>query len=1166
MISPERFLALLEEKDLLSPRTVASLREQIANSAEPITAAALAKRLIKHGRITQSQAKRLLAGEEGTPPSKSAGAKPRPKAGDDLGFAPTEGEAADGKPAKAREKRQPASRQPAARPAARPAAAPTGSLLDDEAPASVVVLADSEPLGGLMSDAAMTGAATGSPLASAASGRKSFWRLFARKPKGPKKSEEEKWGGGLMLMGGGGLVVLLLACGFLIYAMNSTSSDKMFNAADGDYRGGSYPQAIGKYKAFLDKFPSDERASLARVRIGLAKLWQATPNGANWSTALQVADEEVKKMAVETAFKDAHSDLASLLSKIAENLVAEARKKPTNALVDETKDTLAMVEKYVPKNLRPESKLADVKASLAIAGRDLARGNELDKTLAAMQKATKELKTAEAYAACGALLHQYPDLASDVRLKKALMAASLAQQGLVKTFSEAKPASKEETQTAVLRSVTLAQCDAKGKVAEADGQVALAAVDGAVYGLDAVTGRVLWRRMVGFDANPQAAAFPPTPFSSEPGSDALVVATARNEVLRIEGKTGRLQWRHAIGEPFDANPVIAGDKILVATRSGKLITIAAKSGESKGYIRFPQALCVAPTIDVRRSLIYQVAAHTNLFVLSLDQGVCKHVAYLGHEPASITTAPVIIGDYLLVAVNDGARDAVLRVYAIEPNHRSDKPDPWLRRVQEIRLGGHLQMSPLVEGQRVLVTTNSGFVRVFELSATDVKTPLREVAQTAIEGGGNLTRFALMQNGQFWIADNRLTKYDVQAARGRLMPKSIECVDSAFLQPPVVLGQAVVSVRRKLGMPGAIVSALAMQESNTFWETRIASPLAAEPLPLGADGKNDGKVVAVTANGGAFKIDASQNGSAVVNDPIVVSDFFVIKQPISYVGRLAGGVLAISGGKGGERIGVFEPASDTPLMRWLKVPGVLACAPASLGRGILAPCKAGQVYLLDPDPNKTGDQTELAESFQPRIEPGVEVDWMSPAIVSDTQAILADGKMSVYLIGVQDQPKPHLAAVTNPAAMAKPLGAPPAVLGQTVFTVDTAGGLGVFALPALARGSESALGGRCAWGPARVGDNVLVSTDDGQLLCFDSKGSRLWRIPLEYGPLAGAPLRVGSQLLLASRAGIVWRAEAATGKELAKVDAGYPLATGPVLCGQKLLVGGHDGTLYEVRQP
>ena len=63
-----------------------------------------------------------------------------------------------------------------------------------------------------------------------------------------------------------------------------------------------------------------------------------------------------------------------------------------------------------------------------------------------------------------------------------------------------------------------------------------------------------------------------------------------------------------------------------------------------------------------------------------------------------------------------------------------------------------------------------------------------------------------------------------------------------------------------------------------------------------------------------------------------------------------------------------------------------------------------------------------------------------------------------------------------------------------------------------------------------------------------------------------PLHVGSQLLLASRTGVIWRPDAATGKELAKVDAGYPLATGPVLCGQNSGWRSPNGTLYEVRQP
>ena len=302
---------------------------------------------------------------------------------------------------------------------------------------------------------------------------------------------------------------------------------------------------------------------------------------------------------------------------------------------------------------------------------------------------------------------------------------------------------------------------------------------------------------------------------------------------------------------------------------------------------------------------------------------------------------------------------------------------------------------------------------------------------------------------------------------------------------------------------------------------------------------------------------------MANAPLVEADPFTFKEPISHVGRLPGGMLAISGGKGSEFIGLFEPASEALRMRALRVPGALACTPVVFGRGLMAPCKAGQVCWLASEESKSGEQ--LCEPFQPRVEPGVDVDWLPPVLVSDTQVVLYDGKMSVYLIGVQDQPKMHLGKLGQ-ASVGKSLEASPAVLGQSVFTVDISGSLGMLSLPGLGHGNDTVLGGRRAWGPARVGENLLVSTDDGQLLCVDSKGSSLWRVPLKYGPLAGAPLRIGLHLLLASRTGVVWRIEAATGKELAKVDAGCPLATGPVLCGERLLVGGHDGTLYEVRQP
>ena len=90
-----------------------------------------------------------------------------------------------------------------------------------------------------------------------------------------------------------------------------------------------------------------------------------------------------------------------------------------------------------------------------------------------------------------------------------------------------------------------------------------------------------------------------------------------------------------------------------------------------------------------------------------------------------------------------------------------------------------------------------------------------------------------------------------------------------------------------------------------------------------------------------------------------------------------------------------------------------------------------------------------------------------------------------------------------------------------------------ALPALGRGNEQSLGSRFAWGPARVGDALLLSTDDNHLLCLDAKGKRRWKIAMKHGPLAGAPLPVGDAYVLASRSGMLWRVEAAHRQDAGK---------------------------------
>lgn len=1164
MKSTDRFIALLEERELVSSRTAESLRAQVTGSRKPISPESLAKRLVKHGRLTSTQAKRLLdsmkeeADEAAKKPKKEKKEK-KPAESGSLEFAPI-----DDEPDKKKKTEKRAAEKPVAEPKAEQPAEPkpapveelspaADSLLDQEMP-SAPSAPSGGPLDGLMSDAAMTASAgSASPLDSSSSRKRGLFG-FLRRGKPKVKTGEEQWGSSLMLLGGGGLLVLLIVLVALWYSLSKNSGDEALELADKAYRDGSYSRSVDQYKQFVERFPKHAGVSVARVRIGLAQLRLKT-TAANWDDAFKESQDVLERIASEDNFKEAHDELASMLPDIAEGLAADAHKKISHELIDKSRAAIDMTNKYVPKSLRPAVKLEEIERKLQVTEKAVAKDNELVKTIAAMKTAADEAKTSEAYAVCSELLRSYPKLVNNPKLKQALLEVSAAQRKLVKIVSDAKPALGEKPAEAALSTISLARNTVKSKVPDTAGQIALAELDGSVYGLNAADGKLLWRRFVGLQTNPRGPAYPPTLLSPEPGSDALVVDAPRNELMRLEAASGNIRWRQKFDAAFDAYPVVAGGKILVATQGGKLYTINTATGESPSYIQFPQELTVAPAVDERRSLVYQVAEHSNLFVVSLTDGACREVFYLGHGRGSVSTAPVVIDDFLLVVVNDGAYDSVLKLFAVQTK-RADKPQPWLKLVQQIRLGGHVKTSPLIDGRRVLVSTAAGVVRVYEISATNVKIPMREIADTAIDGGENLIRFPLLRRGRFWIADTRLTKYDIQAARGRLMPKWIADQEGPFLQPPTVVGEAVICVQRKLGMPGAVVSAVSVHDPKQHWNTQVGCPLA--DVPFIAD--ESGMAVAVTSAGTIFRINPGDNGAHVVNEPIAAADAWRVNKPINNVVPLPDGLLAMNGGKGGDLIGVFDPKADAPLLYLLTRKYAMACPPVALGGGLLVADRSGQIALIDP---KSGD--DMAKPFMPRLEPGEKIDWMPPAVVDDKSVVLADGQSKLYLLGIKDQPEPNL-ALLDQTTVAKPIVSAMAAIGGLVYGADSANVLGGFTIPKLDRGKEVSIDARCNWGPKRIGDLILLTTDDDKLLCLDAQANVLWRSELKHGPLAGAPLRVGEHFIVVARSGIIQRLDAASGKEAGQLDAGCPLATGASLLGDNLLIGGFDGAVYKFRQP
>ncbi len=562
-------------------------------------------------------------------------------------------------------------------------------------------------------------------------------------------------------------------------------------------------------------------------------------------------------------------------------------------------------------------------------------------------------------------------------------------------------------------------------------------------------------------------------------------------------------------------------------------------------------------MDAKQATAYQLGEHSNLYVIDLAKGACREVVYVGHAPGNATVTPALVSHFLFLPINDGAEDSAVRVYSLLEPGQAEKKGATVSLLQTIRVKGHVDTAPLVNENRVLLTTDRGEIHILEIRAGELKSPVAEVAQRRAAGEENMIRFPLLVGGRLWIGDSQLTAYKLDASRGQLDPDWAADEGCVSLQALSAVEQAVIHVRRRVGIPGLVVSAVGMDKGRTVWETWLGAPPASEPM---VDSQS-GRITEVTSIGAVFQLNREDvKRGAILDPPVAAMPPDKVKAAIHCVVPLEKGLLAMAATEGQVKaIHVFNPASEKEPIQTYSLPDPLGGRLAAFRDGILAPTSAGQVLLLDPRSGRS-----LMEPFQPRLQSDVRFDWRGPAVAEEAQILVSDGLKKLYRIGVKDQPRPHLANLAE-ATTPGPLVSAIAPLGKTAFAVDSGATLRAFALDDLAVRDKWPLEGKCLWGPCRIGNRVMLATD-AYVYCLDDTPKLLWKAALPAGPLAGQPLENAGAYLMAAASGLVWRVDAATGKELGRSEIRQPLATGPVLLGKHLLVGAHDGTLYQIQRP
>ena len=456
----------------------------------------------------------------------------------------------------------------------------------------------------------------------------------------------------------------------------------------------------------------------------------------------------------------------------------------------------------------------------------------MKKATAAIQQAVEAKDFKEAYRVRTALLNAYPQFAKYDSLAETVAKMSAAEQAAVAWV--ARPQAVEKEAAAAVSTVILIQRTFTASPPGTKGHVVLAVAAGAVYGLDASNGKVLWRTFVGFDPDGRDEGLSPKAVGPQADSDVVMAAASHREVHRVERATGRVKWRYAVPEGFCGDPVVADDQVLVATRSGRLVVIDAAKGNSAGFVQFPQALGIAAAVDPSRKLVFQAADCDNLFVLAMPGLKCRQVLPLGHGPGSIVAPPVILGDYLLLAVNDTAGDSSLQVLQI----RSGEPqssDPPLQLVQTIALKGHVDVGPSIAGERLLLATDNGDVQLLGTIGRGRQAAAARGGGHHLDGGPGLVRFPLLQADACLVGDLQLVSFEIQPAKKQLSPTWRDASQGAVCQTPMAIGQTVFFVRHAGELPGVVVSAVSADKGRPYWQTCLAAPLAGAPV-VSPDGR------------------------------------------------------------------------------------------------------------------------------------------------------------------------------------------------------------------------------------------------------------------------------------------------------------------------------------------
>ena len=952
------------------------------------------------------------------------------------------------------------------------------------------------------------------------------------------------------------IIALLLILGFgLFWWLNKETSDAFIGKANEAYDQQNYQMAQDSYASFLEDFgQDDEYSSLARVRYVMTKLYKAAAFKQDPGQAVDLAREELPKIADEPAMNDERGNLAALLVDIAENVITQAGKaKETSekeallAKLDEHRELMDNPQ-YLPSTMRVTlaGQIKSVEEARERVKRDISRNKRLDAAEASMKLSLDSKNTKEAYETRKELLRDFPELQDNERLDKLIRQASEIQQTLVVPSKQLPETQTSAAESISMKSIVLTSL-AGEPAPDLRGETLYVRAGGSVMAFDGLDGKLKWRRFVGFAKNLD-------PIRLEGGLGVLLNDSETLEVLRCDADTGDVLWRSEISESFN-KPVAVKDDVYVTTKAGHLFSIDADSGEAKWATEFPQGLETGPGVDSKRQRLYLPGNHSNLYLINARDGSSIQSFYTEHAEGTVSVPPVPLFGHVFVIENAGSDFANIHIL------RVDEKGENLRIAQDpIRLAGNVRVPPVIQGRRLIVLTDLGEVKVLDIEISAEGEQVSVVASLPPFYDHPTATQMAVGGTAMWITGTRVGRYELQINVGQVIRDwSLHELDQC-IGTPFISDDALVYARVLRGTSAIRVTAAIPKTGEEIWRTDVGVPVASIRAA-------EGVVHVITNQAALYELDREAIASGSTTGPIENAGSRNVAARFTKPVEMEKGRLAFLDEGGGETVLVYDPNRSNEKLR--QIPMRLTAGRPSggmvfSGGGLFLPLTSGRAVLINW-------QTGAVKStpFQPASDPVGTVIWTTPVVTPDDpdQVVVADDRKKIYRLRVAEQIRELASKDLEKAFMG-----PAAAVGNT-FVATVAGPAADFIvghdLTSLDQSFQTLLNGRVTWGPVAIDDYACIQTDDGKLRAFNSDGKEAFSLALPAGKPSGEFLKVGDNWVLAGESGWFVTIDPSSGSIVGKSDLGQPISATPISASKSsklLLIPGAEGVIYVNQTP